>query len=140
MSNPGPVAEPNVTPLIDVMLVLLILFMLVTPVAHHDLDTALPRPPDPDDRRTPPTTPLIAVRLDSIDLNGRRLATIADMEGQLRDLYTGRADRTVFVRVDGEVAYGRAVAAMDAARAAGAERIGLLSSSAAPPADGSAFP
>ena len=44
MRGPGPVAEPNVTPLIDVMLVLLILFMLVTPVSHHDLDTALPRP------------------------------------------------------------------------------------------------
>ena len=135
----APVAEPNVTPLIDVMLVLLILFMLVTPMTHHDLDTALPRPA-PEGARTPSSAPVVAVRLDSIDLNGRRLPTIADMEGQLRDLYAGRTDRTVFVRVDGEVSYGRAVAAMDAARAAGAERIGLLSPSAAPAAGGSGRP
>jgi biopolymer transport protein ExbD len=140
MRGPGPVAEPNVTPLIDVMLVLLILFMLVTPMAHHDLDTSLPRPAPPGGRPRPDEAPLIAVRADSIDLGGRRLPTIAEMEGALRGLYAARADRTVFVRVDGEVPYGRAVAAMDAARAAGAERIGLLSSSAAPPPGGSGRP
>jgi biopolymer transport protein ExbD len=140
MRGSGPVAEPNVTPLIDVMLVLLILFMLVTPMSHHDLDTSLPRLAPPDGARPPNAAPLVAVRADSVDLDGRRLPTIAEMEGALRDLYATRTDRTIFVRVDGEVSYGRAVAALDAARAAGAERIGLLSPSAAPPAGGSGHP
>jgi biopolymer transport protein TolR len=129
-----------VTPLIDVMLVLLILFMLVTPMAHHDLDTALPRPAGDKAPQEKSRAPLIAVRTDSIDLDGRRLPTIAEMEGALRDLYAARTDRTIFVRVDGEVPYGRAVAAMDAARAAGADRIGLLSPSAEPRAGGSGRP
>ena len=64
--------------------------------------------------------------LDSIELSGRRLGTMAELETELRDLLAVRADHTVFVRVDGDVRYGRAVEAMDVSKAAGAERIGLV--------------
>ena len=133
-------AEPNITPLIDVMLVLLIISMLLA-VPSRGLDVSLPRPAAPDG--TPPTAPpplVVAVHADDVALNGRHLPSVAALEAEIRDRLSVRADRTVFVRAAEPVPYARMVEAIDAARGAGADRIGLLGSTPPPARPAAAAP
>jgi len=127
-------AEPNITPLIDVMLVLLIISMLLA-VPSRGLDVALPRPAAPG--AAPPTgapPPLVVtVHAGDVALNGRHLPSLAALEDEIRDRLSVRASRTVFVGAAEPVSYARMMEAIDAARGAGADRIGLLGS-ASPPA------
>jgi biopolymer transport protein TolR len=121
-------AEINVTPLIDVMLVLLILFMLVTPVAPRGLEGRVPDPaPSKPEAPARSSTPLVVtVEETSFQLNQAPVLTASELEAQLREILVARTDRTVFVRAVGPVKSGRVVEAMDVARGAGAERIGIV--------------
>jgi biopolymer transport protein ExbD len=140
----GIVAQINVTPLVDVLLVLLILFMIVTPMTTRSLDSALPVPAPPSPEASTPPPPSLVLELDDagLALNRRPLASLADLESRLRDVLATRADKTLFVSASGAVGYGAVVEALDAARAAGVTRIGLLGSrtGAAEPANGSRRP
>ena len=127
-ASSGAMADINITPLIDVMLVLLIIFMVVTPLTQKGLDISLPQPPPPNQPRNESQSNQVVLALEdqAITVN-RNPVTLEDLEARLRDVFQARSDKTIFVRATGGVPYGRVVQAMDIAKGAGVERIGIIS-------------
>jgi biopolymer transport protein ExbD len=119
-----PHAEPNVTPLIDVMLVLLILFMVVTPLTQKGLDVEMPLPAR--DRAQPGRGLVVEVGVSLFRVGSSQYASADDLGDDLRDQLAVRSDRTVFLRAAEPVTYARVMDALDAIQGAGAERIGVL--------------
>jgi biopolymer transport protein ExbD len=127
-----PVADINVTPMIDVLLVLLIVFMVTVPVAQRNLHASIPAPPQPTTTTTTPPSPLPVLQVHAADfeLNKDRHATAESLARGLEEVLSSRRDKTVVVQSDDDVDYGRVVAAMDLAKGAGADRIGIVSTAA----------
>ena len=128
-SNQGGMDEINVTPLIDVVLVLLIIFMVMTPVTVRKMasnlppdDTEEPPPPPPD---TPPDQLMVAVYDDGkISLNLKE-GSDEDLMKEITQRLRSKAKKTVFIDAAPAANYGRVVQVMDLVRSAGADNVGL---------------
>jgi biopolymer transport protein ExbD len=121
-------ADINVTPMADVMLVLLIIFMVVTPMLQKGVNVELAKTNNPHDmtEADKEDSVLIAVARDGkFYLNQDRI-NIDDLTSKVSELLTNRMDKTIFVKGDFRAKYGDVVQVVDNLRAAGVDQIGLL--------------
>jgi biopolymer transport protein ExbD len=118
-------AEINVTPLVDVVLVLLVIFMVVTPLLKQEVPIELPLADN--SRATQDLTQLtLTVAVDGgVLLNGQPMLREA-LVTQLQAIYAERIDKTIFLAADRNLAYGQVVDVMDDCKAAGVTAIGVI--------------
>ena len=119
----------NVTPLVDVVLVLLIIFMVVTPMLQRGKDVVLPKSKvvDKEDQEAPSLAPIVL----EIDASGamflnKTYVTAPQLPGMLTQVYADRADKLLFIKALKGVTYGDVLSVMDVAKGAGVEVLGAM--------------
>ena len=124
-----PRADINVTPFIDILLVLLVIFMTISPSVPAGLNTNVPQqaPPGPH----PPDEKVLVLSIDRngiIKINQEEVELPHLME-RLQDIFKTRSDRTMFVQADDNLLFNDVALLIDAAKGAGAQRLGLMTES-----------
>ncbi len=128
MAAPQAVADINVTPMVDVMLVLLIIFMVITPMLNKGVAVDMVKTKNPIAMQAADKSDavLVAVTRDGKVFLGSDAMPPEDLPQKVKDLLANRLDKTVFVKADSRANYGKIVDVVDNLRAAGVDNLGLL--------------
>ena len=121
----GAMNDINMTPMIDVLLVLLVIFMIMQPMLQRSIDIQLPVEKDE------PTAPAVPPIVLEVFPGGQYLLNKSPvpapmLQARMLEVYSNRPDRVLFVKADGAVRYGEVIAVMDIARGAGVEVLGAV--------------
>ncbi|MEI9971849.1 MAG: biopolymer transporter ExbD [Ignavibacteriota bacterium] len=124
----GPKSDINMTPMIDVLLVLIIIFMVITPLTPKGLEALVPQPPPPGQKQTLSDQRTVVIVIDAnhnMQIN-QEPTTDATMGDRLTEIFKTRAERVVFVKGDPSLDFQYVAKAIDIAHGAGIDKVGLM--------------
>lgn len=127
-SGSGPKSDINMTPMIDVLLVLIIIFMVITPLTPHGLEALVPQPPPPNAKPNASDLRTVVIVIDkdqSIKIN-QDPVTEQNLGARLEEIFKTRAERVVFVKGDPDLQFAPVARAIDIAHGAGIDKVGLM--------------
>jgi biopolymer transport protein ExbD len=124
----GPKADINMTPMIDVLLVLIIIFMVITPLTPKGLEALVPQPPPPNQKPNQSDQRTVVIVIDAnhnMSINSESTDE-ARLGGRLEEIFKTRAERVVFVKGDPSLDFQWVARAIDIAHGAGIDKVGLM--------------
>ncbi|HEX3745370.1 MAG TPA: biopolymer transporter ExbD [Bryobacteraceae bacterium] len=124
----GPKSDINMTPMIDVLLVLIIIFMVITPLTPKGLEALVPQPPPPGQKASAADQRTVVIVIDANHnfMINAEPTTEATMGDRLTEIFKTRAERVVFVKGDPSIDFSYVARAIDIAHGAGIDKVGLM--------------
>ena len=124
----GPKADINMTPMIDVLLVLIIIFMVITPLTPKGLEALVPQPPPPNQKvqEDNTRTVVIVINKDKSMMINQEQTDENKLGARLEEIFKTRAERVVFVKGDPDLEFKEVAKAIDIAHGAGIDKVGLM--------------
>ena len=127
-SGDGPKADINMTPMIDVLLVLIIIFMVITPLTPKGLEALVPQPPPPNQKQQEDNsrTVVITINKDRSMMINQEPTDENKLGQRLEEIFKTRAERVLFVKGDKDLEFKEVAKAIDIAHGAGIDKVGLM--------------